>query len=78
MKEVVRVIRRSLLSIEENVPWELVEDTWKSRRCVVIMCDCVCVCVLVCGKCHAFMLPLPKPLLSFVNAGLHGGKRSST
>ncbi|KAF5838229.1 hypothetical protein DUNSADRAFT_3209 [Dunaliella salina] len=32
MKEVLRVIRKSMLAIEENVPWELVEDSWKSRR----------------------------------------------
>jgi len=37
MKEVLRIIRRDMLAIEESVPWELVEDSWKSRRY-----SCVC------------------------------------
>lgn len=34
MKEIVRVIRKSMLSVEESVPWELVQDSWATRRCV--------------------------------------------
>ena len=48
MKEVVRVIRRNLLSIEEYVPWEMVEDSWKSHRSAAYLCVCVCACVCAC------------------------------